>query len=264
MRLPTRALAASVTTAAVLLPTAAPAAEAPSFLLTASGHPGGAVSGLPQLSVGGGTTVTASVSTLSGGSVTVVDGPGGGLPTAVRFPTYVSWGSYPRAVLNLTPSSGGALSPGAADFEYGVVARLGQASPVSAGRPDDNGDNAFQRGLYDDPSQFKLEFDRSRPACTVRGSAGRVIVVSHVAVRRGTWYTVSCTRTGSRLSVRVSAYGSAAEPVVDSAWGGTGSLAFPASLPAAVGGKLAHDGAVLSSASDQFNGAIAEVWTRTP
>jgi hypothetical protein len=37
-------------------------------------------------------------------------------------------------------------------------------------------------------------------------------------------------------------------------------LTFPASTPASIGGKLNPSGTVVSSATDQFNGAVANVW----
>jgi hypothetical protein len=240
--------------------TARGAEPAPSSLtMQAVGTAGATVSGASQFGVAGDTSVDVAVARRSGGQVRVVSGPGGSFPGAVDFPAYVASGTYPRAVLRVTPTSGAALSPGADDFEYGAVLRL---DAVSSGRSIDDGDNVFQRGLYVDSAQFKLQVDHRRPSCLVRGSAGRVFVRSATRLTADKWYVVKCARVGSRLSVRVVAYGSSSTPARAVAYGRSGTLRFPSSRSAAIGGKLTSEGAVVPRATDQLNGAVARVWVR--
>ncbi len=235
-----------------------PAAAAnPSITLIAKGSPGTRVSGASQFAITGDSAASVGVATVSGGSAKLVAGPGGDLPSAVQFPSYVASGTYPRAVLRLTPSSGAAFTPGNSDFTYGAVVRL---DARSSGRSNDNGDNVLQRGLYNEPSMFKLELDAARPACTVRGSAGLVVLRS-TTITRGVWYRVTCSRTSGVVSIAVARVGaSSASTARIATTRPTGNLSFTSSRPASVGGKLTARGAVATSASDQFNGAIAQVW----
>jgi PKD repeat protein len=220
------------------------------------GTVGTSVTGADQFSVGGDTPVKIAVARISNGTTKVVAGPDSST-RAVEFPAYVKSGTYPRAVVGLTATSGNALSPGSSDFEYGAVFRA-NTSPLS--RSIDNGDNLFQRGLYGDPSQFKLEIDHGYPACLVRGSGGQVFASSSTPVVPNAWYHVTCTRIGSKVTVAFAPYGSIAAPVTATATGTAGTLSFPATTPASIGGKLNPSGTVLSSATDQFNGAVADVW----
>ncbi len=228
-----------------------------SLTMQAVGTPGATASGTSQFRVTGDTSVDIAVARHSGGSTKVVAGPDGAAPRAVQFPAYVKSGTYPRAVIRVTPTSGAALSPGASDFEFGAVFRL---DATSTGRSVDNGNNLFQRGLYSDPAQFKLQLDGGRPSCLVRGSAGRVFVKSATRVTANKWYRVTCSRVGTLVSVQVAPYGSNATPARAVASGRSGTLTFPSSQPAAVGGKITPSGAVVSGSTDQFNGAVASLW----
>ena len=235
----------------------AEAASTSSLALQAIGTTGTIVTGADQFAVDGDTTVAISVAGLSGGTAKVVAGPDSALPRAVQFPSYVSSGTYPRAVVRLTPTSGDALSPGSSDFEYGAVFRL---NALSSGRSIDNGNNLFQRGLYADRAQFKLQIDYGYPSCLVKGSAGRVFARSSIKVTPDTWYSATCSRVGSLVTVAVTRYGGAATTVSKVVSGSTGTLTFGSSVRASLGGKLTSSGAVVSSSTDQFNGAVAKAW----
>lgn len=224
----------------------------------ARGSVGTIVTGADQFSVTGDTPLSMSVATYAGGQARVVDGPGGAFPSAVQFPGYVASGTYPRAVVRATPTSGQALSPGYADFQFGAVMNL---DPVSAGRTDDNGDNVFQRGLFSEPSMFKLQLDGGRPGCFVRGESGLAAVLSSVTVARGFWYTVSCSRAGGQLSIDVTRWGSSTQ-VRTSVWQTSGNVTFPSSRAASIGGKLNTSNQIVYGASDQMNGAVAKVWSK--
>ncbi len=233
-----------------------------SLTMQAVGTPGATATGSSQFQVTGDTAVRIAVARHSGGTTRVVAGPDSAAPRAVQFPAYVKSGTYPRAVVTVTPTSGAALSPGASDFEFGAVFRL---DATSTGRSVDNGNNLFQRGLYSDKAQFKLQLDGGRPSCLVRGSAGQVFVRSATKVTANKWYRVTCARVGTKVSVHVAPYGSKAVPVRTVASGRSGTLTFPSSQPAAVGGKITRSGAVVSGSTDQFNGAVARLWAnRTP
>jgi hypothetical protein len=231
----------------------------PSLTLTAAGTTSTTVTNGEQFTASGDTSVAISVAQLSGGRAALVDGPDGTLPRAVQFPPYVAAGTYPRAVVRLSPSSGAALDPGSADFEYGAVFRL---DTVSDGRSIDNGDNVFQRGLSSEPSMFKLQVDHGHPSCKVAGSGGAVVVTSPVAITPNSWYQAVCSRVGSTVTVSVRPYLSQQQPVTTVGRRLTGTLTFGASRPATIGGKVTASGAVVAGATDQFNGAVAQVWTR--
>jgi len=236
----------------------AQAASTSSLTLRPTGAVGTTVTGAGQFDVGGDTAVNISVAKLSGGNLKVVSGPSSALPRAVQFPSYVSTGTYPRAVLRLNPVSGYALAPGSSDFEYGAVFRLNASS---SGRSIDNGNNLLQRGLYSGSAQFKLQVDGGYPSCSVRGSAGRVFVKSGTKVPADRWYRVACSRIGSRVTVSVRPYGGGlAVTTSRSVSGSSGALSFSSSLPASIGGKLTSTGAVVSSSTDQFNGVVANAW----
>ena len=236
----------------------AQAASTSSLTLQPRGAIGTTVTGAGQFDVGGDTTVNISVAKLSGGNLKVVSGPDSARPRAVQFPSYVGSGTYPRAVLRMNPDSGYALAPGSSDFQYGAVFRL---DARSAGRSIDNGNNLLQRGLYSSPAQFKLQVDGGYPSCSVRGSAGRAYVRSGLKIAADRWYRAACTRVGSRVTVSVRPYGGATT-VSRSVTHSSGSLSFKSSMPTSIGGKLTASGAVVSSATDQFNGAFANAWVR--
>ncbi len=176
------------------------------------------------------------------------------------FPDYAPTGPYPRAVLTArNVGTDDAFDPGTGDFSWGADFRLDAAS---TGRPDDNGNNVVQRGLSSDPVMFKLDLDASlRPSCTVHGAAGKVKVMALAKVAPGTWYRARCTREGDRLTVTVSELlsGGSAGSTDRSNEGPVGDVTFEdPRIPISVGGKVAHNGVVIGSASDQFNGELAD------
>ena len=257
------AVAGSLMTVALacsgVLAVEAGAATASHLTVRATGTSGSVVTGAGQLAVSGTTPAKVAVARLSGGNATVVKGPDSSLPRAVKFPAYVASGSYPRAVVRLSSLSGGAVSPGSADFEYGAVFRL---NATSSGRSIDNGNNLLQRGLYANPAQFKLQVDKGYPSCLVRGSSGQAYVASGTKVAPDTWYRATCSRVGSRVTVQVARYAGSATVASKSTNKAAGNVAFKSSVVASLGGKLTSSGAVASSSTDQFNGAVASAWVR--
>ncbi|MFN7150219.1 MAG: hypothetical protein ACK4V6_12160 [Microthrixaceae bacterium] len=179
--------------------------------------------------------------------------------TALRFPAFVDADVIPRAAIRvLSTGDRDDLDPGERDFRFGTDVNL---DPLSSGSSIDNGDNLIQRGISSDPVLFKAEIDGRRPACTVRGDRGEVVVRAAEEVTPGQWYRVECVRRGDRLSVEVYGLDATSNSAisVQTQSGPIGSVTFtdPA-IPLSVGGKLAANGAMIRSATDQFNGLLAQ------
>jgi hypothetical protein len=204
------------------------------------------------------------VSTLDGGDLQRTDRaePGG----AWKYPDYVARGRYPRAVVVARPRTGAeALSPGVGQFAYGADVRL---APDSTGRVEDNGNNILQRGLASDETMFKLEIDANgRPGCSVKGRAGLATVLAANAVEPGIWYRIRCELRRDYVRVLVAEYlPSGATSMTGRAKPGrAGEVSFDGDeVPFSVGGKVARDGSVIKSETDQFNGEIANAYVRIP
>ena len=198
-----------------------------------------------------------SVASVADGRLSV-DSAGPLVAAAFDFPAFQATGTYPRAVLVArNPGSDDRLSPGAADFAYGADLRLDK---VSEGRVEDNGDNVVQRGLATDAVMFKLEVDERRPGCTVKGADGALSVFHPDLVEPDRWYRVRCERAGEGITIHVAELplrGETSDPGRRKR-GPTGEVTMSeAGVPLSVGGKVASDGTVVASATDQFNGLIA-------
>lgn len=203
--------------------------------------------------------VSVGVSSASDGAVRVGTDLWNG--KGARFPAYTSSTTPPRAIVRVThrASSGDPLAPGGRNFSFGIYFKK---DARSAGTAVDNGDNLMQRGLASDPSQFKLQVDDGQPSCTVKGDRGRVVVRSSVSVDSRLWYRAWCSRTGGTVRLTVKEYRAdgTTRTVENSRDGATGSLVWPRrQTPLSIGGKLAADGSVIRSATDQFNG-----WATNP
>ncbi len=202
--------------------------------------------------------VEVAVATLEGGKVLLAEGPLNEL--SLRFPGFMVDGRYPRAVVRVTPlENPNSLAPGEADFSFGIDFRV---DSVSTGHDVDNGDNMFQRGLASDTSQLKLELDDGDPSCRVAGPLGAVEVKFGDVVAPERWYRVECSRQGDVITMTLAAYeGGLNVPVrvgVVTGQGETGNLTWvKPETPISIGGKLAANGAVIRSATDQFNGQLA-------
>ena len=175
-----------------------------------------------------------------------------GLGYALRLPSYNPSAQPPRAGLMVTAAGDeDPLNPGDAAFTFGADIRLDSESQGSLA---DNGDNVLQRGLHDDPTQFKLQADNRRPSCTVKGDAGEVAIASSRQIDPLTWYSVTCRRTADKLAITVTRQ-SDGESWTDSRDRKSGTLTFSADQRLSVGVKLTTTGRVPLSA-DQFNGEI--------
>lgn len=203
-----------------------------------------------------GAQVTVDVARLDRGVLRA--GPVRGTRRTMDFPAFSPSSAEPRAVVRITPrsTSNDVLAPRWHDFEFGAEFRK---DSTSSGTSVDNGDNLIQRDLWSDPAQFKVDIDDGRPACRIKGSAGSVSVRASVSVQSSLWYQVRCARTGNTVRLTVTEHRTDG---TTRTWryqrsGSLGRLVWPKTkTPLSVGGKLAASGAVIRSATDQFNGLV--------
>ncbi|WP_110206233.1 hypothetical protein [Nocardioides daejeonensis] len=214
---------------------------------------------LPDVRNAGSARVRTEVTTANGGRVRLAPGAGDG--GALRLPAYGGSPEAPSAAL-LVWDTADALSPGERDFSFGATFQLDE---VSEGDPSDNGDNLMQRGLFADTAQLKLQLDHGVPSCRVAGSDGAVVVAWPGPIERGRWLAVRCTRVGGLLTLAVT------DPVSGSPEGeerqergDIGTVEFASDVPFAIGAKVLAGGALPTSATDQFNGVIDDVFVAVP
>jgi hypothetical protein len=180
----------------------------------------------------------------------------------LRFPGVGTTTGPPRAVLVVTarPSASGAdrLSPGKRDFEFGATFML---DGTSDNGDLDNGNNLVQRGLSTDPTQYKIQVDHERISCRVAGDGGELLLNSRKRVEPLTWYVARCARVGESVVLEARAVdGGTTERVT--ADGPTGAVVAAPMTPFAVGGKVTSTGEAVRGNSDQFNGAVDDVFLR--
>lgn len=217
---------------------------------------GATVTALEQI---GSLPLVVEIVTKSGGAINVGEGRDG--EAVLDLPAFEQQEEPPRAFLRITaesPDSGvDSLAPGRADFLFGAEFVLDEES---SGTRVDDGDNLMQRGLASDPSQYKLELDRGRPNCEIKGTEGTVRVQGAARVTDGRWYRVRCSRQDDTVTLFVTEFfpGGDAVETVSEETGPIGSVEWPRSeTPLSVGGKLAANGGMIQSATDQFNGMIS-------
>lgn len=226
--------------------------------------PGPSGSVLGGLTNAGSAPVDVAMRTLRGGRVRRTEGPDA---TAARLPSWRRSRAVAAAVVVRTRSTATVdpLGLGASDFEVGADFRLDARSD---GAPHDDGDNLLQRGLFSDVSQVKVQVDRGVPSCRVAGDAGELVATTGVPVERGAWYRVRCRREGASLTIRLSALvrAAAGAPPVEldlehgTATGDVGELSWPLGTPLTVGAKATAEGELVRSETDQFNGAVDDVY----
>lgn len=151
------------------------------------------------------------------------------------------------------------LSPGDDPFTFG--ADLAIDDNQTSGSEGDNGDNLIQRGLFEGSGQYKIQVDHRRITCRVQGLSGAVIVKAKETVKPGEWYRSRCTRRGDDVTLAVAPLDENGEgewtEVTET--GPIGAVVMPDHTPLTVGGKLAADGTLFPSSTDQFNGKIDRV-----
>ena len=218
----------------------------------------GSSEGNPDLSSSGSAPVSTAIASSNGGTVVAVSKGAG---EAAGMEPFDPEAPAELAVVVARPEGDGdPFAPQGGDFAFGASFNL---DPKSQGSSVDNGNNLFQRGLYRDDAQYKLQIDDGRVSCRVSGSSGAVQVKSSTAVRSGAWHRVRCLRESNVVKLVVVEL--TADGPVSRSWtrsGPIGDLAFSARPPLSVGGKVDRSGAVVRSSSDQFNGRIDDVFFR--
>jgi hypothetical protein len=204
----------------------------------------------------GSADVTVSWSRIDAGRAEPISGPEG--THALDMPDFTTASRYPRAALvvrNATDTDH--LSPGSHDFMWGADFQLDEVSTAHPGP--DNGDNLLQRGLWGQAAEYKAEVDLRRASCAVHGAEGTLLVRARMNTEPGKWYRMRCFRAADSLTVSVSELGvDGWGPEVEARVNGpVGSVDYPASMPVSIGGKIAPNGKLIQSATDQFNGWIA-------
>jgi hypothetical protein len=199
----------------------------------------------------GTSAVDLAIETSDDGTIEVVEGPGGG--HAARFPAYTGTEPSPEALIVGKAKEAGALDPLDQDFRFGASFML---DSKSSGSKADNGDNLVQRGSFASPGQFKIQIDHEVPSCRILGDEGEVFVKAGTAISPEVWYSVTCQRAGSQVSISVTQYGEQGQTWT--ADGPTGHVTL-GDLPLAVGGKVSTEGRPVAS-GDQFNGSVDDVF----
>jgi hypothetical protein len=190
------------------------------------------------------------------GRVTSGDGSRG-----LRFPHFKQDEEAPRMVLVVQPEemSAASVDPTSdGDFTFGADVKLDR--DAGSGKFD-NGDNVLQRGLFADPSQYKLQVDKRVPSCTVKSPLARAFVKAPEAMQPG-WYRIVCDYHAGSLTVSVSRMQDheVGEPVQATVTENLGPLVFNPATPLVIGGKVGSNGLPIKNQPDQFNGALDNIF----
>ncbi|MCW2821179.1 MAG: hypothetical protein JWR64_974, partial [Marmoricola sp.] len=102
--------------------------------------------------------------------------------------------------------------------------------------------------------------DHGRASCRVAGSAGAAVVRSTQVITADTWYRISCSRTTRTLTLALGRLNG--EITRTSVSARTGVVDSADSTPLSLGGKVTGTGKVVAGNSDQFNGALDNVFLR--
>ncbi|WP_104107607.1 hypothetical protein [Nocardioides sp. 616] len=175
---------------------------------------------------------------------------------AARTPAFATKGPVAAVAITVRPRSEDTLAPGDRAFRWGADVQLDAKGGTSA---TDDGANVIQRGLYRDASQVKLQLDKGVPSCRVKGSEGAAVVRAGRPLVPGLWTRVHCQLRHGRLTLSMSAPGQArpeswhtATPV--------GTVSFRRSVPVGIAAKVDGRGRIEATQSDQFNGALDNVF----
>lgn len=211
------------------------------------------------LPAGAAPTRQSLVTANSGTVVGVLSFAGSG--DAGDFPAFSGAANGPRAVVAMVNTTAtDAMTPQARGFFFGADIN---SDAISTGTSYDNGNNIFQRGLYGDAAQYKIQIDHGYAMCRVKGDQGKIALTSAFLMPTGEWFRVRCYRkvlsTGDQVWLEVTpinADGTLGN-VVRSKSGikKVGRLTFLPETPVSIGGKLIS-ATQIHGASDQFNGLI--------
>jgi hypothetical protein len=186
--------------------------------------------------------------------------------SAARFPAFDARAGAPAsAVLLRSRSDPDELDPGDRPFRFGAVVRVDKQSESASAGSTDNGNNVIQKGLYVDPSQYKLQVDHGHASCRVAGSGGSLSVRSRAKARPGVWYRLTCARSDGSLAITVSALKVGGTKRLDHrvVSGATGQVGTAGESPyLSVGAKVVRRGSIPTTSTDQFNGLVRSVFVR--
>ncbi|HWG99470.1 MAG TPA: LamG-like jellyroll fold domain-containing protein [Pilimelia sp.] len=167
-----------------------------------------------------------------------------GTGRAVAFPARcaANAASCPRVVLEGGDDAD--LDPGTRAFRYGAWVR---ATAAQTG----HNANIMQKGVATAESQWKLQIGgrKGKAHCVLvgRGSRQAYIAKSSVTVNDGAWHSLVCSRTATALTVYVDGVA-------------RGTVAVPPNLTVANDLPLRVGGQNLSNRTDQFGGALDDVF----
>jgi len=196
--------------------------------------------GLAALAAG---TPALAVRSAEGGQVTGVPH---GTGSAVAFPEPCAvYGAptCPRVVLTVVDDD--RLSPGRRALRWGASVQITPSQTTK-------GSNVLQKGFSTGGGQFKLQVDghAGNPSCVMvdsaKGSPVQVAKAS-ISVADGAWHAVTCSRSGSSLTIAVDG------TVV-------GQTTVPAELSVNTDAKLCIGGKGTSPNNDQFSGVLDDVF----
>jgi hypothetical protein len=181
--------------------------------------------------------------------------------TGVQTPPFAETSPKFAILAVFNKGSDDLLSPGEQDFIFGADFSI---DPVTTGAIVDDGDNLVARGLFESAGQYKLQVDNGKLSCRVAGLRGEVFMKAPVRLEPGEWYRARCLREGDTVSLAVAPI-TAGETIEDDDWSRTkktgpiGDVLMASTVPLAIGGKLAPDGRMFSTTTDQFNGKFDRV-----
>ena len=173
----------------------------------------------------------------------------------LRLPRYSGLADGAFAALRVEAVGSDWLSPKTANFSFGADVRV---DTLSEGTDIDNGDNVMQVGLYGDPAQFKLQVDRERASCVLRGAAGTVVAKSATKLAPKTWYRLKCQRVGDSVTLTEEVLYSD-EPVRETVESGELGVIDTDGAALSVGAKVSAAGKIVTGSTDQFNGRVDNV-----
>ncbi len=241
---------------------AAPVATTKEVLFTFEGTPAGtAFTAIPNLGTG---NTTQSIKLKNGAYVISRRSAttGGGI---IDFPAYDGTQAGGRAaVVVQNAGTTDALSPGALAFTMGADAKV---DTTNEGTVDDDGNNIFQRGLYTDAAQMKLQIDGGRFSCRIKGDLGAIEKWSPLVLTTGAWYRATCTRQvvtgGDRMVLVVAPIKSdgtlGTATTTTSAVSPVGNLTYPLATPASVGAKW-NPNSTFPTSCDPYTGVLDNVF----
>jgi hypothetical protein len=172
-----------------------------------------------------------TVKTSNAGHLRKVNGNPG---KAAKFPC-IGCG---RALINVRDQR--RLDPGRNPFWFGASVKVADRQARRGKDP-----NIMQKGLISQPgSRWKLELIGSRPQCTIRGSAGQLVVRATQHGDNATWHQLQCRRHNGVVSLWIDG------TVAAQKTGRTGRVANNA--PVRIGAKALASG----GGDDQYHGRL--------